>query len=866
MRHAGTVLLWAAPALALAGLAACSPESPDAPQLPQPTVLTRTSAEPPGVNCSAGGTRVDVGVDDGSGGGAARNGALEPGEIDGTTFVCNGSPGDPCTPSPGAPPLDVAVGVSTPANGLAFLPGEQPVLQIRFIDSCGATASLGQTSRAQLFLTGPRRDVTATRTASKLLNCVENRSASNGQHHFIDLRSPSYADPLQQNLSIGEDGLVTYTLAPVTTEQAGTYTAAVYGETLDGVIQFFRLEDLQIGTVDPEPHGFIGIGATSICTRCHFGTSSGRVQMAHSLPTLPSGVPAGRYGLDSAPVAGCVACHNTAGFSPNPLVRKVHGVHRGAKQAAAGLEHPDYGLAADPTLAEFLNVEFPIQPGGEKDCAACHSDDAWATAPSRLACGTCHDAVRFDSGTISPPRIFAPFGAPACTVDDDCDTLGALLTCNTGTGRCERRDHPVQADDSACATCHTADDTGTSPVRARHDIPEHTQVRGLVLRDVVLSGGSGSGGAFQPGDVPALDFTLETADTTVTDLKENGAMFASFAASGPLAEAQRIYPVTSLKIPGTTLTYYPATRRYHYVLPTPFPASSIAPLNATGPSVPLVAGTYRLALFVYEAFSGFRDATTAIVEFPFVAGGGSPEPVRPRERVTEAACDSCHQQVQYHGGARRGVAGCITCHVDGSQDRMVGAVGQSCASDAQCAGNAAGWEACADTDATPGNDHCVVTQDPTPGRSVELSDMIHRMHGARLLGGYSSSLTMLPGRLAYVGFSNSIIDFTDHLFSVDLRNCTACHADTGSSCTSDLGCGLGQACVAGHCRNVSWTEPSTEACISCHDTAAAVAHAALETWNGIEACDACHGPFSAASVANAHALDDPSIPVRPRVP
>jgi hypothetical protein len=51
--------------------------------------LTRTSAEPPGANCAAGGTKLEVGVDEND------SGALDDAEVDtgSTSFVCNGGGG-----------------------------------------------------------------------------------------------------------------------------------------------------------------------------------------------------------------------------------------------------------------------------------------------------------------------------------------------------------------------------------------------------------------------------------------------------------------------------------------------------------------------------------------------------------------------------------------------------------------------------------------------------------------------------------------------------------------------------------------------------------------------------------------------------
>ncbi|MEO0605131.1 MAG: right-handed parallel beta-helix repeat-containing protein, partial [Myxococcota bacterium] len=49
--------------------------------------------EPAGNNCASGGVRIDAGLDDGRGGGLARNGILESGEVSATRYVCDGTDG-----------------------------------------------------------------------------------------------------------------------------------------------------------------------------------------------------------------------------------------------------------------------------------------------------------------------------------------------------------------------------------------------------------------------------------------------------------------------------------------------------------------------------------------------------------------------------------------------------------------------------------------------------------------------------------------------------------------------------------------------------------------------------------------------------
>ncbi|HET9959014.1 MAG TPA: hypothetical protein VFQ61_31200 [Polyangiaceae bacterium] len=55
--------------------------------------LVRVSVETAGVNCTNGGRKIEAGLDDGTPSGTARDGQLQAGEIDTTSYVCNGTNG-----------------------------------------------------------------------------------------------------------------------------------------------------------------------------------------------------------------------------------------------------------------------------------------------------------------------------------------------------------------------------------------------------------------------------------------------------------------------------------------------------------------------------------------------------------------------------------------------------------------------------------------------------------------------------------------------------------------------------------------------------------------------------------------------------
>jgi hypothetical protein len=428
--------------------------------------------------------------------------------------------------------------------------------------------------------------------------------------------------------------------------------------------------------------------------------------------------------------------------------------------------------------------------------------------------------------------------------------------------------------------------------------------------------GDGPGGAIrirnadgsQPGDVLRVRFTLTTGDgASVTNLRTASALSATLILAGPSDDPQRVFGPLTMKSSGAFTCpageTAPGNRQcvggiYDYALPKQhfsssattgeFPHLALAPYNTVpgtpvgtpDPTRPNAAGTYTLWLYVNEAFStpaSFRDAANVLL--PFRAGTAGP--VLPREVIRKDACNSCHSMIQAHGGGRQDEAGaCSMCHSRGATDRQILTTGSACSSDADCGLHAYGFEECLPAPlpttlplpdpmpdpavvGTPNT--CVLVADPTPGQAIDMAVMAHQIHYARLLGGYASrDYPILPGKLHYVANSNRIVDMSEMLAPVDVRNCRVCHQDSGRACSAANPCGVGQDCSGGKCVNRSWTRPSARVCLSCHDSAATFGHAALQTFNGIETCDVCHAPGDVASVERAHEVVSPYVPPYPR--
>jgi OmcA/MtrC family decaheme c-type cytochrome len=796
--------------------------------------------------------------------------------------------------------LTAKVIVSGPANGNFFAAGERPVLTITFTNGCGQLQAPADLSSAELFVYGPRAPL-ATVTAYALENFAPAPFSAQS------LKAPKYAsDGGAPNMTVGGDNTVTYTLNPISTEAAGTYTAAVWTQGANTLDQDLALADFQIGTATVET--FVsGPADGSSCRSCHTNAQAGgKTYMAHIAPGFS---PVGNYALDAFPIGSCKACHNNAGYSPNTILRKAHAVHRGSHQLAPGAAHPEYNEPFDGSLAGFLNVNFPATPVGgspgftltadlamEKDCTACHVNGAWRDPAniSRAACGACHDNVFFagpvvdggvllGDGVISPPTVLGPPpGTSSCTVDADCSVLASTAnvswfpSCNTSTGNCELTFHQQMLDDTMCASCHAAGDpTVDAPVDLVHGIAQWqppVTLDGDTFKNVTVTGGSGSGGFFQVGDKVTLKFQLfDGSGAAVADLATNSTWAGTFLIAGPTSNPQRVFGAGSggLSMKNAaqgTLSYDGTSQTYTYAPTATWPLNSLAPVNNPGAGTqPNPAGSYTVWFYwarttavdggVPVSPASIRDAVDAQV---VVAFGGN-QPKQARQVVTQAGCASCHMQnadgfphLALHGDQRKNGETCSVCHSQNALDRGVGSTGVACTTNSQCPGNAAGWESCV-------ANVCTVTADPTPGIHVDYQQLVHDIHFARLREGYVERNNLVnPGTLQYLGFNNSLLSFQEILSPVDVRSCNNCHRSTLAACSVATDCGYGQSCVAGKCQNTAFLNPTARACITCHDAADAAAHAAANTYvpSGggapIESCPICHGPGAQFAVDVVH--------------
>ena len=218
------------------------------------------------------------------------------------------------------------------------------------------------------------------------------------------------------------------------------------------------------------------------------------------------------------------------------------------------------------------------------------------------------------------------------------------------------------------------------------------------------------------------------------------------------------------------------------------------------------------------AVDGNRDLTSfglgtnyAGTTFNFVPNGGGVTVTR--DVIRTASCNTCHDQLAFHGGYAHGTEMCVMCH-------------------------------------QPQN------ADPETSRSLDLKVFIHKIHMGSQLPSVVGTATTPGVPYQIIGYMNSVNDFSKVVDPADPRRCEVCHSQTT---------GAAQA-------KAFMTEPSRAACGACHDNvdfATGTNHP-----GGFQAddsqCANCHiaqgeTPFD-ASILGAHVVPTDTAALYPQNP
>ncbi len=227
--------------------------------------------------------------------------------------------------------------------------------------------------------------------------------------------------------------------------------------------------------------------------------------------------------------------------------------------------------------------------------------------------------------------------------------------------------------------------------------------------------------------------------------------------------------------------------------------------------LPLLDGTYTFMIWgnrtlnysAHGETTAYRNTSKAAKQ-DFLVGDATT--IVPYGAIAAADnCYSCHQDIYFHGGQRRGFDTCVSCHTTaGSEDRPQY--------------RAAGAPA-------------------TTGVAIDFVSMLHKIHhGAEL----TNAATYQVIGQAQTAWPNN---FTPHSYEHvhfpvlpgGTKNCAACHGSTNEAWKQPV--------EVTH-PDQTWPHQKwTQACSSCHDSNSALAHMEVMTGpiSGLESCATCHG-------------------------
>ncbi len=692
--------------------------------------------------------------------------------------------------APEARELALAVAVSKPANGTHFVAGEAATLTITVKDQQGKVFDRAKDfGQLRLMAAGPIETADTT-TPVKLLKTSANRA--DAIHHYVDLKT---------NADVQVSGTtLTYKLQPVSDEKPGTYIASVWAiPTANPFQQDMKVAEFQVGTATVEKQ----IVEKEKCAQCHLGADSGKFYF-HHIDQVSAASPAGNFSLDQNAVRNCKTCHNNEGYAayrgdinnpvgdrltstartPDPIVRRVHGVHMG--EGLKNTFNTDAKTGDFKTPEDYTGVVFPANV---KNCTMCHVDDRWKTKPSQLACGACHDN--------------AWFGAPAA--------MPNTFKAHTGG----------QATDADCATCHRPDGTAKTAISVAH------KVEWVFKNTVELALSAPANGKFYvAGEKPTVTITIKDAATgnpidpkTIVDPADAAKVVAgewrraNLFVSGPRVDTEPV------------LTSAAAARN-----PNEFYAENDLRLHKDAKKDdPKATRTATSIVYQLADVKGLKPGTyTAFVE------------------VTPSAVLGGWQFVNFQVGTetadKKVATNCTQCHGDNRQHPEFFAVKY----DTDICKNCHDYERQAQT---------VGWNIPGGWNGYGAQPIVRKVHGLHF-GRYLTSPEDVVLPVLRKPANPNGFDFSETIFPQDVRNCTKCHSSDTTG---------------------TWkTEPKRLACLACHDSPKAIAHAGLQTQDptpaeayngdGVETCAVCHGSGREFSPDKVHNISKPFKPPYIREP
>ena len=298
-----------------------------------------------------------------------------------------------------------------------------------------------------------------------------------------------------------------------------------------------------------------------------------------------------------------------------------------------------------------------------------------------------------------------------------------------------------------------------------------------------------------PGDNPTVLFEL--TNNMDEEIAPSSLPFFNLVLAGPTTDyAMRVSEAAGGAVPVGGISAA-GVGAYSYTFEAAIPA------DAKG-SFAMGAEAFRMVLLnpdTTKEFSHRETAENPVFYFPVTDAEAIPR----RTSVTDEKCETCHENLSLHGTIRHDPEYCNTCHNPNADDSPFRAA------------------------------------EDMPARTIHFKMMIHRIHrGHELTRDYT-----------LIGFGGGSHNYNEVRYPGDLRDCTSCHV--GDSYEVPSPGVLPTITSAPEREFFSPIAPDSAACLGCHDSLDAAAHAFLNIAPFGEACGACHGSGAAFDVARVHA-------------
>jgi OmcA/MtrC family decaheme c-type cytochrome len=507
----------------------------------------------------------------------------------------------------------------------------------------------------------------------------------------------------------------------------------------------------------------------------------------------------------------CAMCHEPNSFDAqtgNTIDLKVmiHKIHRDKLPTG-----PYAIFGYNNVFYDYSHVQFTQD---QRNCQTCHDEsDAntpqasnWRLTVNREACGSCHDAVNFDTG--------AGHGGVAAT-DDQCST------CHGPTSNFGLRPDQVHFD----PLLRAGEKFRYEVLKVVDSGPGQRPTVTIRVTDPTSNDApydiKAAGGPFQIGNA---SLRVDVAFSTRPDFTNTGSGSATVATGAP---AQPIS--IDFKANGVPDPEFPGAFKAT--------ATVAIPAAATGSGSAILEGRPNVRMDTNG------DGVLETVAVPVVASGKTfaitdATPVAYRQIVDIAKCNDCHKQLSLHGENRTGNAElCATCHNPNATDinrRVAGS-------------------------------NCETVTGTLDDQSIDFKVMVHAIHAGSLAGykvcgfgntGYDFSHVRYPGKLNNCEGCH----LPDTYYPPDSTVALATTFDAAPASGADRSTPLGD--IA--------TTPATAVCSTCHtsqvarnhmlSTAAGGSTSAIKDANSRtpstppEGCASCHGPGREADVKKVHGV------------